>query len=92
MNKVRRWNVEPDEQDRACSLWNVECEDGEFVEYSDYAKLERENSNLRLQLEANGEIKLPSDKEKPRVDLSFDFHAGWYAYGASIKRLNGLGE
>lgn len=47
MSKVRRWNVEPDEQDGTCSLWNVECEDGEFVEYSDYAKLERENSSLR---------------------------------------------
>lgn len=55
MRKVRRWNVEPDEQDGQCSLWNVECEDGEFVEYLDYFRIERENSRLRLQIEERWE-------------------------------------
>lgn len=41
MSEVKRWNVEPDEQDGPCSIWNVESKDGEFVLYEDYAALQQ---------------------------------------------------
>lgn len=41
MSEVKRWNVEPDEQDGPCSIWNVESKDGEFVLYEDYAAMQQ---------------------------------------------------
>lgn len=46
MSEVKRWNVESDEQDGPCSLWNVESAEGEFVEYEDYAALKAERDAL----------------------------------------------
>lgn len=49
MSEVKRWNVESDEQDGPCSLWNVESAEGEFIKYEDYAAL-KEQFNFKQNL------------------------------------------
>lgn len=46
MSEVKRWDVESDEQDGPCSLWNVESKDGQFVKYEDFAALQQERDAL----------------------------------------------
>ena len=50
MGSVRRYNVELEKSDGKLEVWYTESESGEFVEYSEFKKLENENRKLREQV------------------------------------------
>lgn len=39
---VKRYDVDSDPQDGPCSLWQVESDEGQYVQYEDYATLKAE--------------------------------------------------
>ncbi len=49
---VKRYDVDSDEQDGPCSLWEKEDAQGPYVRFEDYQELEAENARLRQQRDA----------------------------------------
>jgi len=74
MSEVKRWNVESDEQDGPCSLWNVESAEGEFVEYEDYAALKAEREALAVEC---AQYKSLAERFAERAD---DYKSGHFGY------------
>lgn len=78
---VKRYDVESDPDDGPCSMWNVESEDGEFVEYEDYAKLEckyeelaAENAKMKSSIpviQAQG-VEMVMEYHKKRAEALYD--------------------
>ena len=50
MVNARRYNVEIEELDGKWAVWYAESVDGEFVEYTEFRKLENENKKLRKEI------------------------------------------
>lgn len=74
MSEVKRWNVESDEHDGPCSLWNIESAEGEFVKYEDYAAIKAERDALAAE---NAALKVLADAcsreyESPKTEACED--------------------
>lgn len=76
MSEVKRWNVESDELEGPCSLWNVESAEGEFVTYEDYAALKEQfdfKQNLTEQLVALQKQRDAQPVKQPQIHDAHGF-------------------